>query len=110
MKRLNGWAVLEEKSAYFEKQVSSAFAEKDLTFIRQGSLFWFHQKTEKPLRRVDHIPAQQKEKFNKIFLNGLKNGLYLAPNAYEVGFISMAHTNDILDQAAGILKNALKEI
>jgi glutamate-1-semialdehyde 2,1-aminomutase len=110
MKRLNGWSVLEERSAYFEKQISASFAEKNLTFIRQGSLFWFHEKTEKPLRRVDHIPAGQKEKFNKVFLSGLKNGLYLAPNAYEVGFLSLAHTNEILDQAASILKNALKEI
>jgi glutamate-1-semialdehyde 2,1-aminomutase len=110
MKRLSGWSVLEERSAYFEKQISASFAEKNLTFIRQGSLFWFHEKTEKPLRRVDHIPAGQKEKFNKVFLSGLKNGLYLAPNAYEVGFLSLAHTNEILDQAASILKNALKEI
>lgn len=110
MKRLNGWAVLEERSAYFESQVKEAFAEKNMNFIRQGSLFWFHYKTDAPLRRVDQIPAQQKENFNKVFLSGLKNGLYLAPNAYEVGFISMAHTNEILDQSASILKAALKEI
>src|SRR5688572_16689045 len=90
MKRLNGWSVLEDRSAYFEAQVKNAFAEKGMTFIRQGSLFWFHVKTDGPLRRVDQIPAQQKENFNKVFLSGLKNGLYLAPNAYEVGFISMA--------------------
>lgn len=110
MKRLNGWAVLEERSAYFESQVKEAFAEKNMNFIRQGSLFWFHYKTDAPLRRVDQIPAQQKENFNKVFLSGLKNGLYLAPNAYEVGFVSMAHTNEILDQSASILKAALKEI
>lgn len=110
MKRLNGWAVLEERSAYFEAQVKDAFAEKGMTFIRQGSLFWFHYKTDAPLRRVDQIPARQKENFNKVFLSGLKNGLYLAPNAYEVGFLSMAHTNEILDQSASILKAALKEI
>ncbi|MCC2679594.1 MAG: glutamate-semialdehyde -aminomutase [Pseudobdellovibrio sp.] len=110
MKRLNGWSVLEERSAYFESQVKGAFADKGMTFIRQGSLFWFHYKTDAPLRRVDQIPPQQKENFNKVFLSGLKNGLYLAPNAYEVGFISMAHTNEILDQSASILKAALKEI
>lgn len=110
MKRLNGWNVLEERSAYFEAQVKGAFADKGLNFIRQGSLFWFHYKTDKPLRRVDHIPTQQKENFNKVFLSGLKNGLYLAPNAYEVGFLSLAHSNEILDQASSILKNALKEI
>lgn len=110
MKRDNGWAQLEEKSAYFEKQVKPAFAEKNFEFIRQGSLFWFHQKTSTPLRRVDQIPAAQKETFNKVFLSALKQGVYLAPNAYEVGFLSLAHTNEVLDQTADVLKTALKEL
>jgi glutamate-1-semialdehyde 2,1-aminomutase len=28
----------------------------------------------------------------------LEEGIYLAPSAYETGFISTAHTDDIIDQ------------
>jgi glutamate-1-semialdehyde 2,1-aminomutase len=110
MKRINGWSVLEERGAYFESQIKPAFEEKNMEFIRQGSLFWFHHKTDAPIRRVDQIPASQKENFNKVFLASLKQRLYLAPNAYEVGFLSLAHTHDILDQATSILKSSLKEL
>ncbi|MGZ3692321.1 MAG: glutamate-1-semialdehyde 2,1-aminomutase, partial [Pseudobdellovibrio sp.] len=82
----------------------------DINYIRSGSLFWFHKNTGQPIRRVDQIPATQKETFNKIFLSALKQGLYLAPNAYEVGFLSLAHTEEVLKQSADILKMALKEI
>ncbi|WP_200860209.1 glutamate-1-semialdehyde 2,1-aminomutase [Pseudobdellovibrio exovorus] len=108
MEREQGWTQLDKKGEFFEKQLTDAMAEKNLQFIRQGSLFWFHQKTETPLRRVDQIPATQKESFNKVFLQGLERGVYLAPNAYEVGFLSLAHTDEILTEAATILTDVIK--
>lgn len=110
MEREQGWAQLDKKGEFFEKQLTGVMAEKNLQFIRQGSLFWFHQKTEAPLRRVDQIPATQKESFNKVFLQGLERGVYLAPNAYEVGFLSLAHTDEILTEAATILADVIKGI
>lgn len=110
MKSLNGWAMLEQRAAYFENLVKTAFAEKNIAFVREGSLFWFHQKTTETIRRIDQIPSEQKAVFNKIFLSGLSRGLYLAPNAYEVGFISLAHTEEILNEAAVIVKESLRVI
>lgn len=110
MKKVDGWKQLETKAAHFEKNVAPAFSEKNIQFIRYGSLFWFHQKSPQALRRLEQIPATQKEIFGKIFLSALEQGVYLAPNAYEVGFLSLAHTEDILDQSAAILKSALKGI
>ena len=108
MKRTDGWKVLERKGEYFEKEIAGALAEKELKFVRFGSLFWFHRNIGCDLRRVDQIPPTQKESFNKVFLKALENGVYLAPNAYEVGFISMAHTDAILSEAAVVLRDALK--
>jgi glutamate-1-semialdehyde 2,1-aminomutase len=108
MQRVDGWKQLDEKGARFESLLSPVLAEKNLHFIRQGSLFWFHQKTNTPLRRVDHIPATQKESFNKIFLAALNKGVYLAPNAYEVGFLSLAHSEEVMQKAVGILTEAIR--
>jgi glutamate-1-semialdehyde 2,1-aminomutase len=110
MKRENGWQQLEQKGAYLESKLSPLLNEKDFTFIRQGSLFWFHKKTNKPIRTIEDIPASQKENFNKVFLAALNKGVYLAPNAYEVGFLSLAHNREILDKAIDILADSLKEI
>ncbi len=110
MQKLNGWKLLEDSGQYFENQMKPALSEKNINFIRFGSLFWFHLKTENPLRRVEDIPANQKIIFNQIFLKALNEGVYLAPNAYEVGFLSLAHTKDILDKAANVLKNSLSGV
>lgn len=110
MQKQNGWKLLEEKGARFEKALSPMFAEKGIQFIRQGSLFWFHLKSDKAIRRLEQIPAGQKEMFNKIFLTALEAGLYLAPNAYEVGFLSLAHTDEVLDESVRILTAAVKGI
>lgn len=108
MEREQGWKQLEQKGAAFERQIAPVLAEKDLTFVRQGSLFWFHQRTEKPLRQVAQIPASQKEAFNRIFLSALEQGVYLAPNAYEVGFLSLAHTDEVMARAVGVLTDAIR--
>jgi glutamate-1-semialdehyde 2,1-aminomutase len=110
MKSLNGWDLLEQRAAYFESLVAPVFSENNMKFVRFGSLFWFHQNIHEPLRRIDQIPAEQKAVFNKIFLNCLQRGLYLAPNAYEVGFISLAHTEEILSEAAGILIESMRSV
>ena len=47
--------------------------------------------------------------FERYFRGMLDEGIYLAPSAFEVGFISTAHTEDIVDRtvaaAARVLKN-----
>jgi len=47
------------------------------------------------------------ERFNKFFHGMLEAGIYLAPSAYEAGFVSAAHSNDdiqkTLDTAARVL-------
>jgi len=108
MEKVKGWQQLEDKGARFEKLIGPAFSEKNIQFIRYGSLFWFHKKTAEPIRRLEQIPEGQKEIFGKVFLSALEQGVYLAPNAYEVGFLSLAHTDAILDEAARVLTASLK--
>jgi glutamate-1-semialdehyde 2,1-aminomutase len=37
----------------------------------------------------------------------LERGVYLAPSGYEVGFMSLAHTDEILEQASAALLEAV---
>ena len=47
--------------------------------------------------------------FAKIFLPALDKGVYFSPNAYEVGFVSLAHTEKVLTETLDRLQGALNK-
>ncbi|WP_374000741.1 glutamate-1-semialdehyde 2,1-aminomutase [Bdellovibrio bacteriovorus] len=108
MQRLDGWNVLEKRTEKFAQTLKSGFAKKGLNLevSQVASLFWIHGQTPAPIRSIDQIPQNQGGTFKNLFLKSLNNGVYLAPNAYEVGFVSMAHSEELLDQAAQIIIEA----
>ena len=63
---------------------------EDYQTIRYGSLFW-PISTHSKLSNITHLPSNMNERFYKLFETMLNKGIYLAPNAYEVGFVSLAH-------------------
>lgn len=111
MERENGWAVLEKRGQLLETKVNDLIKNMNLplTFVRYGSLFWLHTTTAdgSPIRQVEQIAPTQKETFKKLFLNSLERGLYLAPNAYEVGFLSLAHTEEVVNDMVKIMGESL---
>lgn len=69
---------------------------RDLKLVREGSLFWIHP-GEAP-KKASEIPSDLAPKFKILFEELLNKGIYLAPNAYEVGFVSSAHDKKICDE------------
>ncbi len=59
-----------------------------------ASLFWIVPKDE--VQKLADIPTNITEGFNKLFEELLNRGVYLAPNAYEVGFVSLAHNDEVI--------------
>jgi len=61
-----------------------------------GSLFWIvtgrNSVSGEPIRTPAGMPAGHKESFGKLFHALLNAGFYLPPSAFEVGFLSTAHT------------------
>lgn len=110
MERLNGWTVLNKRTESFAQQLNEVF-QKNATGLmvdQFSSLFWIRRNNSdgKPIRSIEQIAADQSSTFKTMFLKCLDQGVYLAPNAYEVGFVSMAHTGDILNEAAQIIAKA----
>lgn len=66
--------------------------------ITYSSLFWIVPKEN--VTKIADIPADLTENFNKLFEDLLNRGIYLAPNAYEVGFVSLAHDDTVLADLA----------
>lgn len=94
------YEALEKRSAQFCEQLKSGLKAKGLTVSRQGSIFWLHQDIGCPIRRLSDIPKDHAERFKKLFHACLESGVYLAPSGYEVGFLSYAHTEAQLSEAA----------
>lgn len=90
-----------EKLESNSKNIGSIFKEwmdkngfEDYENIRYDSLFW-PVPTKKKLTNITEIPTNLNERFYKLFQVMLDKGIYLAPNAYEVGFVSISHDEKI---------------
>ena len=63
--------------------------------VQKDSLFWFVSKEN--VRSIPELPSKISEQFLPLFETLLGKGIYLAPNAYEVGFCSLAHNKEVLE-------------
>jgi glutamate-1-semialdehyde 2,1-aminomutase len=59
-----------------------------------GGMFGFVFSDDGPMRRYSQIAAANIDRFRKFFHGMLDEGIYLAPSAFETGFVSSAHGED----------------
>ena len=108
LERINGWKLLEEVSAEFERLTRSAINETktDVTFRRVGSMFCLFFA---PGPIVDLASARRSDlkTFARFFHACLKRGIYFAPSQFETGFISTAHTSDDLERTGAAVHEVL---
>lgn len=70
---------------------------EDYQIIRYGSLF-YPIPTHERLTSISQLPKNMNERFYKLFEVMLNKGIYLAPNGYEVGFVSLAHDEKVQEE------------
>lgn len=77
-----------------------------LTQHRVGSMFglFFNPKI---IRTHHDVKACDFEKFNAFFHGMLERGVYFAPSQYEAGFLSLEHTEDIIDEVLNLSEDCL---
>lgn len=112
MKSQDLWNKINHKTAKFVGALNRAFLEEDLGWqiSSHSSLFWLHAPSKETIRRIDQLPADQAAKFKGVFLACLDRGIYLAPNAYEVGFVSAAHTEEVLAEVGQQILEVSREL
>ncbi len=66
--------------------------------------------TDREIRNVDDVMKQDMGLFKKFFWACLEKGVYIAPSPYETGFLSLAHTEDDLDETLTVFQEALAGI
>lgn len=76
-------------------------------FAQMGSVFWMSRSKINRSFPPD-ITADDKKSYATFFVKALEAGVYFAPSPFEVGFVSTAHTNEVLDASVEKLKKCLK--
>ncbi|MBE8215756.1 MAG: glutamate-1-semialdehyde 2,1-aminomutase [Endozoicomonadaceae bacterium] len=67
------------------------------SFNYAGGLFGFFFSDQTP--KTSHTLTTDQKNYFKLFFHGmLKKGIYFAPSPYEAGFMSFAHTTDLINE------------
>ena len=74
-----------------------------------GGMFGFYFANEVP-SSYEAVTKSDIEAFKKFFHLMLDEGIYLAPSAYEAGFTSIAHDNEVLDAIILAAENSFKKL
>lgn len=88
----------EERTNYLVDKINAYAGEKGYAFeiFSIGSIFWVAFSDKVAIRRADEIDSDMTP-FKMLHSELLNRGVYIGPSGYEVGFISKAHTKEILD-------------
>lgn len=110
--RERAWERLEALGERLEERLAPVLAAAPFAarLVRQGSLFWMSLQDGAPPRRADAIAADAAVHYKAIFHGLLARGIALAPSAYEVGFLSLAHREADVDRLAEGLADCLAHL
>ncbi len=99
LERDNVIAKLDEMGAILEAKATKALKDtgREVGFARLGSIFWLSFQPGEPPRSAEAIDGSAGARFAPLFQALLDKGIYIAPSAYEVGFLSAAHTEADID-------------
>jgi glutamate-1-semialdehyde 2,1-aminomutase len=109
LQKEDGWKRLEALGAYLEQRLASVLAEGqlDAKLVRLGSMFWIAWNTREAPRSAEALDANAAKVYARIFHSLLDQGIALAPSAFEIAFLSLAHTRRDIDRLAEGLRVAL---
>lgn len=98
-----------ERTNYFVSSLVTHAKNKDYKFniYNVGSIFWLAFSDNIFIRKASDIDSDSMEQFKKLHKALLERGIYIGPSGFEVGFISSAHTKEVLDESIEIFKESL---
>ena len=101
LERERGWTALERLGAALEESLRPVLERAPLParLVRLGSIFWLCLQETAP-RSAEAVSPAAGERYRPLFHALLERGISLAPSAYEVGFLSTAHTPQDISRLA----------
>jgi glutamate-1-semialdehyde 2,1-aminomutase len=108
----DGWRRLRALGEYLQRQVGAALADSPVPAVlcSLGSIFWITWFTDTQPRSTTAVHARSAEIYAHVFHSLLDQGIALPPSPFEVGFLSLAHSDADIDRLAESLRGALRRI
>ena len=75
-----------------------------------GGMFGFVFCADGPVRTFSQVAAADIERFRTFFHGMLEQGVYLAPSAFEAGFVSAAHGDDEISRTLDAARTVFKSL
>lgn len=104
-------ALAEKTSRLLEGLTAAAHAVGvAFTTAQAGAMFGLFFTDQNRISSFTEVMACDSERFNRFFHAMLDQGIYLAPSAFEAGFVSAAHSNDDIDATITAARKAFGKI
>ncbi|MEQ1558074.1 MAG: glutamate-1-semialdehyde 2,1-aminomutase [Methyloglobulus sp.] len=81
-----------------------------LTTNNVGGMFGLFFSNEEKITRFAQVMSCDQDRFKRFFHTMLEAGVYLAPSAFEAGFMSAAHSDEDLEQTLAIAEKAFAQL
>jgi glutamate-1-semialdehyde 2,1-aminomutase len=75
-----------------------------------GGMFGFFFTDQRPVSRFDQVTQCDMERFRTFYHGMLDAGVYLAPSAYEAGFVSTAHSDAVIDETIATAETVFRSL
>jgi glutamate-1-semialdehyde 2,1-aminomutase len=106
------WRTLEQRASQLEQGIQDVFSRHDRPWsvVRVGSILWLVLQEGDAPKRYEDIKPEAAEVYAKLHAELLDRGVYLAPSAYEVTFVSLAHDEDLINETIKAFDEAVGAI
>lgn len=98
---------LERKNRLFVSELLEKLKGFTVNVVGVASIYWIIFQADLP-RRADRISTDGISHYNRVHEKILNSGIYLPPSGYEVCFLSAAHTEEMLRDAASVMADAIR--
>ncbi len=108
----NFYEILTEKTTRFVNGMKERASQAGIPLSTNavGGMFGLFFTEEKRITSFAQVVQCDQERFKRFFHTMLDNGVYLAPSAFEAGFISAAHSDEIIDETLDIAATVFKTL
>jgi glutamate-1-semialdehyde 2,1-aminomutase len=89
---------------------AAAAAGVALSVESAGGMFGFIFTADGPVRSFAQVAAADVDRFRRFFHGMLDQGIYLAPSAFEAGFVSSAHGDEEIEKTLRAAKSVFESL
>ena len=101
------YELLEERSNRFLSRLAKIVEGKGIQVNHVGTMFTMFF-NDQPVRNFQDTKKSDQERFARYFRNMLDRGIYVSPSQFEGNFISLCHTDEILDYVLKSIEESIE--